>query len=347
MQLRQVGHTEIQVSKIGLGTMTWGEQNTEREAHSQLDLALERGINLIDTAEMYPVPPRPETYTLTEQYIGSWKGLASKRDQIILASKIAGPGNGMPHVRGGLTRFNREMLHQAVDESLQRLNVDYLDLYQLHWPERETNFFGRRGYTYPPKDETLTPLLETLEALEEIRKDGKVRFFGLSNETPWGVMKYLSLAAKYHLPRMASIQNPYSLLNRTYEVGLAEITHHEDIGLLAYSPLAFGRLTGKYLGGATPKGARLTEFTRFSRYNSHETLVATEMYAEVAEKHGLSLTQMALAFVSSRPFVTSTLIGATNLKQLEENIASHELELSLECLQDIEAVHKKVPNPAP
>lgn len=348
MKKKQLGHTDIKVTKICLGTMTWGEQNTESEAHSQLDLALERGINFIDTAEMYPVPPKSETCTLTEQYIGSWKGLKKNRDNITLASKIAGPGNGMPHVREGLTRFNKEMLKEAVDGSLKRLGVDYLDLYQLHWPERETNFFGRLGYPYPnKKDETLTPILETLEALEELRKDGKVRAFGLSNETPWGVMKYLGLATKYHLPRMASIQNPYSLLNRTYDIGLAEISHREDIGLLAYSPLAFGRLSGKYLGGATPKGARLTEYTRFTRYNSAECLKATELYNEVAHKHGLSLVHLALAFVNSRPFVTSNIIGATSLAQLEENIASSDITLSEECLSDIEAIHKKHPNPGP
>lgn len=347
MEMRQLGHSDIQISKIGLGTMTWGEQNTMNDAHSQLDMAIERGINFIDTAEMYPVPPKADTYTLTEQYIGKWKGLASNRDKIILASKMAGPGNGMPHVRGGATRFNREMLHQAVDESLARLGVEYLDLYQLHWPERETNFFGRLGYPYPEKDENLTPILETLEVLEEIKQDGKVRCFGLSNETPWGVMKFISLSNRYHLPRMASIQNPYSLINRTYEIGLAEVTHYEDIGLLAYSPLAFGRLTGKYLDGKTPKGARLTTYPRFSRYNSPECLKATELYSEVAKKHQLSLTQMALAFVSSRPFVTSNLIGATNLEQLKENIDSHTLTLSAECLQDIEAVHKMIPNPGP
>ncbi len=348
MKTRQLGHTDIDVTKICLGTMTWGEQNTESEAHSQLDLAIERGINFIDTAEMYPVPPMAKTYTLTEQYIGSWKGLSKNRDRIILASKIAGPGNGMPHVRDGKTRFNKEILKEAVDGSLARLGVDYLDLYQLHWPERETNFFGRLGYPYPAKrDESLTPILETLEALEELRKDGKVRAFGLSNETPWGVMKYLGMANKYHLPRMASIQNPYSLLNRTFDIGLAEITHREDIGLLAYSPLAFGRLSGKYLGGASPKGARLTEYARFTRYNSPECLAATELYYEVAKKHGLSLVHLALAFVSSRPFVTSNIIGATSISQLEENIASADVVLSDECLADIEAIHKKYPNPGP
>ena len=347
MQMRQLGHTDIQVSKLCLGTMTWGEQNTQSEAHSQLDFALERGINFIDTAEMYPVPPKEETYTLTEQYIGSWSGLKKNRDQIILASKMAGPGNGMPHVRGGESRFNRDMLREAIDQSLSRLGVEYIDLYQLHWPERETNFFGRLGYPYPEKDDSLTPILETLEALEEIKKDGKVRSFGVSNETPWGVMKFLSLASKYHLPRMATIQNPYSLLNRTYEIGLAEVTHHEDIGLLAYSPLAFGRLTSKYLGGAKPKGARLTEYSRFTRYNSKECREATELYAEVAQNHGLSLPQMALAFVSSRPFVSSNIIGATNLDQLKENIESAEITLSVDCLQDIEGVHKKFPNPGP
>ena len=221
MEMRRLGHTDIEVSKICLGTMTWGEQNTIDEAHSQLDFALERGVNFIDTAEMYPIPPKADTYTLTEQYIGRWRGLKTRRDQIILASKMAGPGNGMPHVREGLSRFNREHLREAIDGSLKRLGVEYLDLFQLHWPERETNFFGRLGYPYPEKDESLTPLLETLEALEEIRQDGKVKAFGVSNETPWGVMKYVNLSNRYHLPRMASIQNPYSLVNRTYEIGLA------------------------------------------------------------------------------------------------------------------------------
>ncbi|MDR9439149.1 MAG: NADP(H)-dependent aldo-keto reductase [Halomonas sp.] len=343
MQTRPLGDTGIEVSRLCLGTMTFGEQNSEAEAHEQLDRAVAFGIDFIDTAEMYPVPPRAETQGRTETYIGSWLKRRGCRDDVIIATKATGPG--LDHVRGG-PRLTREHLHQAIDESLARLQTDYVDLYQLHWPDRKANFFGRLGYE-PDPEEDATPLEETLSALKELVDAGKVRAIGLSNDTPWGVMRALQLADSLGLPRVASIQNPYSLLNRTFEVGLAEIAHREGVGLLAYSPLAFGMLSGKYLDGARPAGARLTLFERFQRYTNPLAEAATAEYVKIAHDHGLDPARMALAYVNSRPFLTSNIIGATTMDQLESNLASEALRLDAEVLEAIEAVHQRIPNPAP
>jgi aryl-alcohol dehydrogenase-like predicted oxidoreductase len=345
MEYRKLGNTNIDVSVICLGTMTWGQQNTEQEAHQQLDFALDRGVNFIDTAEMYPVPPMPETYTRTEEYIGRWDKLKTQRDKIILATKVVGKAEWATYIRNGQACLNRENIRAALEASLKRLGTDYVDLYQLHWPDRSTNFFGQLGYNHV--DEKFTPIEETLAACDELVKEGKVRHFGISNETPWGTMKYLSTSERQNLTRMVSIQNPYSLLNRTYEVGMAEVSIRENCGLLAYSPLGFGVLSGKYLGGRRPEGARLTMFDRFTRYTNPQATAATERYIDIAKRHGLDPAQMALSFVNSRPFLTSNIIGATRMDQLESNIASIDVKLSSEVLQEIDAVHKEIPNPAP
>ncbi|MEC9484207.1 MAG: NADP(H)-dependent aldo-keto reductase [Halomonas sp.] len=343
MQKRPLGRTGIDVTRLCLGTMTFGEQNTEAEAHAQLDRAIDFGINFIDTAEMYPVPPQGDTQGRTEAYIGSWLKARGKRDDLVIATKAAGPG--MTHIRGG-PRLTREHLNQAIDASLERLQTDYIDLYQLHWPDRSTNFFGKLGYQ-PDPDEDATPLSETLTALKELVEAGKVRAIGLSNETPWGVMHSLHLADTLDVPRVASVQNPYNLLNRSFEVGLAEIADREQVGLLAYSPLAFGVLSGKYLGGAQPPKGRLTLYERFKRYTSDVAEEATRAYVDIARRHGLDPAQMALAFVNSRPFLTSNIIGATPMEQLESNLASEHLSLDPAVLDEIEAVHRRLSNPCP
>ena len=348
MEYSKIGKTELDVSRICLGTMTWGEQNTEAEAHEQLDYALNQGINFIDTAEMYPVPSKAETYGRTETIIGTWLKKRQDRDKIILATKVAGPGEIAAHVRCG-PHLDRGNIRQALDDSLQRLCTDYVDLYQIHWPERRTNFFGQLGYTHI-NDEDSIPIEETLKTLSELVKEGKIRYVGVSNETPWGVMTYLKLAEQYDLPRIVTVQNPYSLLNRTYEIGLAEIAHREQVGLLAYSPLGGGVLSGKYLNGAHPVGARSTLFSRFDRYQKSEYgIKATEAYVKLAQLHGLDPAQMALAYVNSRSFLTSNIVGATTMKQLKMNIASIYLELDMddEVLESIEAIHKQYPNPCP
>jgi aryl-alcohol dehydrogenase-like predicted oxidoreductase len=344
MQTRPLGQTGLDVSRLCLGTMTFGEQNSEAEAHEQLDRATAFGVNFIDTAEMYPVPPRTETQGLTESYVGSWLKARGARDDVILATKAAGPG--LAHIRGG-PRLTREHLHQAIDDSLTRLQTDYVDLYQLHWPDRQANYFGRLGYEHDEQEDDATGLEESLSALQELVQAGKIRAVGLSNETPWGVMHALRLAERQGLPRVASVQNPYSLLNRSFEVGLAEIAHREDVGLLAYSPLAFGKLSGKYLDGARPEGARLTLFERFQRYNTPAADEATRAYVEIAREHGLDPAQMALAYVNSRSFLTSNIIGATSMAQLESNLESEALRLDDEVLAAIEAVHRRIPNPCP
>jgi aryl-alcohol dehydrogenase-like predicted oxidoreductase len=346
MKYSQLGNTGIQVSRICLGTMTFGEQNTEAEAHAQLDYAFDAGVNFIDTAEMYPVPPRAETYGQTERYIGSWLRRSGRRDRVILATKVMGPSEDLHYVRDGSTRLDRRNIELAVNDSLQRLGTDYIDLYQLHWPDRRANYFGKLGYVHDPNDVPI-PLEETLEVLGRLVEAGKVRFIGVSNETPWGVMRYLQIAAERGLPRIVSIQNPYNLLNRSFEVGLAEIAHREAVGLLAYSPLGFGVLTGKYLDGQRPEGARLTRFQRFQRYTKEVAQAPVRAYVETARRHGLDPAQMALAYVNSRPFLTSTIIGATTLEQLATNIASIDLELPEEVLAEIEAIHLRHPNPCP
>jgi aryl-alcohol dehydrogenase-like predicted oxidoreductase len=349
MQFRPLADTGILLPEICLGTMTFGEQNTQAEAFEQLDYALDQGLNFWDTAEMYPVPPKVETQGATERIIGNWIAERGGRDKLFLASKIAGPSQGGSHIRDGKTRFVREEIRSALDLSLQRLQTDYIDLYQLHWPQRPTNFFGQLGYgnAHATSTQDITALEETLVALNEEIQAGRIRHIGLSNETPWGTMKFLHLAEKLGLQKFVSVQNPYSLLNRTYEIGMSEIAQYEGVGLLAYSPLAFGYLTGKFRHGARPANARVTLFSRFSRYSNPESEWATEQYAQLAEKHGLTLTQLALAFIKQQFFVTSTIIGATNLDQLKENIQAFDITLSEDILQGIEAIHKQQPNPAP
>lgn len=346
MHYRPLGQTDLQVSAVCLGTMTFGEQNTEAQAHAQLDRALAAGINFVDTAEMYPVPPRAETQGRTEAYIGNWLARRGGRDRLVLATKVAGPGDWVSYLRPGEVRLDRRNIEAALEASLRRLRTDYVDLYQLHWPDRETNFFGRLGYQHNPEDRSV-PLAETLEVLADLVRAGKVRQVGVSNETPWGLMRCLALAEQRGLPRMVSIQNPYSLLNRTFEIGLAEVALREQCGLLAYSPLAFGVLSGKYLGGAQPPAARLTLFERFNRYSNPEAQRATADYVALAHRHGLDPAQMALAYVTSRPFVTSTIIGATTLEQLDTDIAGCLHELPAEVVAEIEAIHTRQPNPAP
>ena len=347
METRKLGKTDIKVSKICLGTMTFGEQNTEAEAFEQLDYATAHGVNFIDCAEMYPVPPKPETYGRTEEIVGNWLQKKGRRDELVLATKVTGrsaANSGVGHIRGG-PRLNREQILQACDASLARLKTEYIDLYQVHWPERQSNFFGKLGYQH--SDDDGIDISETLSALQELVDAGKVRHIGLSNETPWGMHRYLRLAAHGNKPRVASIQNPYSLLNRTFEVGLAEMAIREQCGLLAYSPLAFGTLSGKYLGGARPAAARLTLFERFQRYTGERAVSATEQYVNLARDFGLDPAQMALAFVSQQPFVTANIIGATTMEQLKSNIGSSALLLSPEQLEAIESVHQQNPSPAP
>lgn len=347
MQYRQLGNTNINVSLICLGTMTWGEQNTQEDAFAQMDYAIEQGVNFFDTAELYSIPPNAKTYGSTETIIGNWLKARGKRDQIVLASKVAGPGaDWIPHIRQGGTRLDRKNIEAALDASLKRLQTDYLDLYQLHWPDRNTNFFGKLGYAHR-SDEQATPIEETLEVLNDLVNTGKVRHVGVSNETPWGVMEFLRVSQQHDWPRVVSIQNPYSLLNRSFEIGLAEVAMREKVGLLAYSPLGFGVLSGKYLGGQQPQGARISLWPNYSRYTNPEANAATEAYVGLAKQHGLDPAQMALAYINSREFVTSTIIGATSMDQLRLNIASAGLELSAEVLEAIESIHQQHPNPSP
>jgi aryl-alcohol dehydrogenase-like predicted oxidoreductase len=347
MEKRQLGRTDLWVSKICLGTMTWGEQNSQADGFAQMDAALEAGINFFDTAEMYAVPPTAKSYGTTETIIGNWfQARPGMRDKIVLASKVCGrAGESHRFVRNG-PRLNRAQVLEAVDSSLRRLQTDYLDLYQVHWPERSTNYFGKLGYRHVDESD-IASIEETLGALGEIVKAGKARHVGISNETPWGAMRYLQLAELHALPRPVSIQNPYSLLNRSFEIGLAEVAHREQLSLLAYSPLAFGTLSGKYLNGAQPEGARITRWKRFSRYLSPEAQKATAAYVALAREHGWSPAQLALAFVNEQAFVASNIIGASSLEQLRENIGSAALTLNPELRTAIEAIHTSQPNPAP
>ena len=345
MKYKQLGNTDISVSEICLGTMTWGEQNTQQEAFEQMDYALDAGINFFDTAEMYPVPPMEETYGATETIIGNWLQKHNNRDKIILASKVASRADWLPYIRNGKNCLDKKNINQALENSLKRLKTDYIDLYQLHWPDRKTNFFGELGYQH--SDEPSIAIEETLDALNELVKAGKIRHIGVSNETPWGKMKYLQLAEKLNLPRAVSIQNPYNLLNRSFEVGLAEIAIREKCGLLAYSPLAFGVLSGKYLHNQKPAKARITLYERFTRYSNKQGSLATELYVNIAHKYNLNPAQMALAYVNSRDFLTSNIIGATSMEQLKTNIASAEIQLSDEVIADIENVHIQYSNPCP
>jgi aryl-alcohol dehydrogenase-like predicted oxidoreductase len=345
MHYAKLGNSDLEVSRICLGTMTFGTQNSEADAHCQLDLALAHGINFIDTAEMYSVPPNAESYGKTETFIGSWLKRQA-RDKIVLATKISGPGRSLKWIRNGELAFNRKNIRTAIEGSLARLQTDYVDLYQLHWPDRNTPLFGQYRFE-PEKERAFVPLEETLAALGELVREGRVRHVGLSNETPWGVMEFLHQAGKHGLPRVVSVQNAYSLLNRTWEAGLAEIGFRESVGLLAYSPLAFGLLSGKYL--ADPQaGGRLNLFPGFAqRYSKPNVQPAVAAYAELARANGLTPAQLALGFVASRPFVASTIIGATTLDQLGENISACETSLGDDLLQQIESLHLRYSNPAP
>ena len=352
MKKNKLGKTDIMVSEICLGSMTWGQQNSEQEAHEQLSFAIEKGINFIDTAEMYAVPPKKETYGLTETYIGTWL-LNQDRSKIILATKLAGRTSNMPSGPPGLDwirngpRLNKNHIFEALHGSLKRLNTDYIDVYQLHWPERNVNNFGQLGYKHSPREDDIK-IEVTLEALSEAVNKGLIRHIGLSNESPWGVMKFLAAAEKFNLPRIVTIQNPYSLLNRSFEVGLSEISINEDVGLLPYSPLAGGVLTGKYLNGNKPENARMTLFERMrTRYSSKHAENAVLEYQKIAQKHNLSLTQMSINFVTKQNFVTSNIIGATSLKQLEENIDSVNCNLSEEVMEEINKVHQIFTYPCP
>ncbi len=337
-------NTDIKVSKICLGSMTWGQQNTEAEGHAQIDFALDKGVNFIDTAEMYSIPADPETQGSTEKVIGSWIKKTGRREDVVIASKIAGPSEMVAHIRPKLG-YHKEALQDAVNKSLERLQTDYIDLYQLHWPERNTNYFGKLGYEHSEDEQWSDNFREILEGLNDLVKQGKIRHVGLSNETPYGLMRFLE-ESKKGLPRVVTVQNPYNLLNRKDEIGLTEVCHRENVGLFPYSPLGMGTLSGKHLNGIKAN-TRLSLFPQYKRYSNEASVAATRKYKELADKHGLSLTHLALAFVNQQPFVTSNIIGATSLEQLEENINSIEVVLTKEILEEIDKIHREIPNPAP
>ncbi|MGB5419743.1 aldo/keto reductase [Algibacter sp.] len=343
MKYTTIPNTNIKVSKICLGSMTWGNQNTEAEGHKQLDYALDKGVNFIDTAELYPVPATAEMSGRTSKIIGTWLKKSGHRDKVVLASKIAGGGDYTAHIR--TTGFSRNAINEAIDLELERLQTDYIDLFQLHWPERDTNRFGVRNYKLDTKWED--NFNEILHSLDSEIKAGRIRNIGISNENSWGTMRYLEESKNHNLPRVATIQNAYSMLTRTFETDLAEVALRENVGLLAYSPMAFGVLSGKYVKGNVADNARLKLFPRFARYSSENATQATKHYLKIAEDNGMSLAQMSLAFVNQRPFLTSTIIGATKLDQLKENIDSINVTLSDDILEQIDAVHNILPNPAP
>ena len=345
MNYKKLGNTDIDVSTICLGTMTWGEQNTQEEGFEQMNYALEQGVNFWDTAELYAIPPKKNTYGKTEEVIGNWFQESKKRDKVILATKVSGPG--LNWIRGGGNQYDEENLNKAVDESLKRLKTDYIDLYQLHWPERSSNFFGKLGYQHDDK-ENWNKFEDILYSLDQIIKSGKIRYIGLSNETAWGLSKFLEISKIKNLPRMLSVQNPYSLLNRTYEIGLAEISIREKSGLLAYSPLAFGYLTGKYRNKKLPENSRMKLFgEKFVRYKTENGQLAIEKYYEIAKKYRLDFAQMSLKFCEAQPFVTSVIIGATTMDQLKINIESVNVNLEESVIKDINEVQKIYPNPCP
>jgi len=345
MKYTTLPNTEIKISKICLGTMTFGQQNTEADGHSQMDYALDHGVNFFDTAEMYSVPAREETYGSTEKILGTWFKKTGKREEIVLASKIAGPNPNFTYMREK-NDFSPASIKFALDSSLLRLQTDYIDLYQLHWPERKTNFFGQRGFKVQD-DAWEDNIHAVLDALGDFIKEGKIKHIGLSNETPWGIMRFLEESKYNHLPRIKTVQNPYSLLNRLFENGSAEICMRENVGLLAYSPMAFGVLSGKFLSGESHPNARINLFPQFSRYNSAQCTEATRLYQEIAQKNGLTLTELSLAFIEQQPFVTSTIIGATTLEQLKENIDTIQVSLSDDILKAIDEVQAIIPDPAP
>lgn len=347
MKYNTLGKTNIQVSEICLGTMTFGEQNNESEAHEQLDYAVDHDVNFVDTAEMYAVPGRKETQGLTEKYIGSWIKSSGKRDKIILATKVTGPSPGLSYISNLDLGFSKSRMDEALHNSLQRLQTDHIDLYQLHWPERNNNRFSQRGWNHEIEESWQYNFDSIIETLNGYIKQGKIRHYGLSNETPWGVMKYLQEADQANVPRPVSIQNPYGLLNRTYEVGLAEISHREQVGLLAYSPMGFGLLSGKYHKKTDQPADRLNQFKQMARYNSEQSYEATSRYLDIAETHGITLAEMSLAYLRTKPWITSTIIGATNMAQLKENINSINVKLDEGWIKEIDKVHTNIPNPAP
>jgi len=344
MNYKKLGNTNLDVSTICLGTMTWGEQNTQEEAFEQMDFALSNGVNFWDTAELYAVPPRKETYGDTEEIIGNWFEKTKKRKEVILATKVGGPGRD--YLRNGENSFTGPNLESALNNSLKRLKTDYIDLYQLHWPERNVNNFGRLGYVH--KENDWNQFEDVLSELDKFIKTGKIRYVGLSNETPWGALNYLQLSKDKNLPRMMSIQNPYSLLNRSYEVGLAEVSIREKIGCLAYSPLASGYLTGKYRNKNFPKGSRMErDFDFWTRYRKPNTENAVELYFDISEKYNLDMSQMSIKFCEIQEFMTSVIIGATTMEQLKTNIESVNVELSNDVIEEINKVQTIYPNPCP
>ena len=348
MKYRKLGNTDIDVSVICLGTMTFGEQNSQQDGFDQMDYAVERGVNFFDTAELYAVMPRKETYGKTEEIVGNWFQEKKNRDKIILASKIASKSDGLEWIREGSKTlgFDKKNMNAAIDESLKRLKTDYIDLYQLHWPERKVPKFGILDFEYDSSDNDWTTVEEVLYNLDQLVKAGKIRYAGLSNETPWGVMKYLQLSKEKNLPRMMSIQNVYSLVNRVFDIHNSEVSIRENCGLLAYSPLAGGRLSGKYLGGKNPPNTRFTLWaSRFDRHNTMRGEIAIEKYVNLAHKLGIAPSTFANAFVNDRPFVTSNIIGATTMDQLKENIDSINITLSKDDLKEIEDIHLSDPNP--
>lgn len=346
MKYNILGNTSIFVSEICLGTMTFGEQNTKDEGFKQMDYALERGVNFIDTAEMYSVPACEETTGDTERIIGEWIKERNNRDQFVLATKITGPSRNLEYISSDL-RFTRNRIFEAIENSLKRLQTDYIDLYQLHWPERKTNCFSVRGYQFEKDDEWKDNFAVVIDTLNVLIKQGKIRHWGLSNETPWGIMHSKFIADQYDKQGPVSVQNPYNLLNRTFEIGNAEVSMRESIGLLAYSPVAFGRLTEKFQNNTHTPNNRINKYTRMSRYNGGNSIFASKSYYELAKEYNLSLAQMAISFVRQRPFVASTIIGATNMDQLKENIDSISIDLSPEIMDKIEKIHENTPNPAP
>ncbi len=345
MKYQKLTNTELNVSRICLGTMTFGKQNTQHQAFEQLDYALAQGVNFIDTAELYPVPTAASTRCLTEQYIGNWIEQRGNRDQLVIGTKVCGPAAMVEYLRPNIA-LDEVNIRLAVEGSLKRLKTDYIDLYQLHWPDRQTNFFGQLGYEHNPKNDG-TPLRETLSVLKQLVDEGKIRYVGVSNESPWGVMRFLQLAEEFNLPKIASVQNAYSLLNRTTEIALAEVLYRENVHLLPYSPLGFGVLTGKYLQGGLPKNSRLELFPNYSRYSTPNGITATAKYVALANSRNIDPAQMAIAYVANKPFVGSTIIGATNIEQLSTAISSIDLTLDADLLAEIEAIHDACHNPCP
>jgi len=346
MKFKKLGNTNLDVSLICLGTMNMGEQNTQEESFEQMDYSLEKGVNFFDTAEVYSVPPKEETQGKTEEIIGNWFVERKNRKKVILATKIVGPGPSW--IRDGGGNYSEKNISEAIEGSLKRLRTDYIDLYQLHWPERKTNFFGKRDYSHSVEEGNWNKFEDVLKALKKFIDQGKIRYVGVSNETPWGFSKFLEISEKLNLPRIVSVQNPYNLLNRAYDIGMSEISCREKVGLLAYSPLAIGYLTGKYMNNNKPKNSRIDLFGNFwTRYKEENAKKAVDDYYKLAKDNGLSLTQMALAFVNSREFMTSNIIGATTMEQLKENIDSVNVKLDEKIIEKINLIHANNPNPTP